>query len=156
LPNAGAPEPGRRSDEPGRDARTTLDAVEQAVILYDADCGFCRWSLHTILAWDSANLLRPVALQDPEADRLLKGMDHRQKMGSWHLVTPDGAIYSAGAAVPPLMEILPAGKPLAVVASTFPKATESLYQWVARNRGTLGRLLASRSGRSTRDRRPSS
>jgi predicted DCC family thiol-disulfide oxidoreductase YuxK len=130
--------------------------VEQAVILYDADCGFCLWSLHKILAWDRHNRLRPVALQDPEADRLLPGMDTRQKMRSWHLVTPDGTVYSSGAAVPPLMRLLPGGTPVAALASTFPGSTESLYRWVARNRGTIGRVLRSRRDSATPDRRTAS
>jgi predicted DCC family thiol-disulfide oxidoreductase YuxK len=123
--------------------------VKKAVILYDADCGFCLWSLHRILAWDRNNRLRPVALQDAEADRLLPGMDERQKMRSWHLVTPDGKVYSSGAAVAPLMRLLPAGTPLAALASTFPRSTESLYRWVARNRGKLGRVLHARGDSAT-------
>ena len=137
--------------------------MARAVILYDADCGFCLWSLEKILAWDRHKRLRPVALQDPEADRLLPGMDHRQKMRSWHLVLPDGGVYSSGAAVAPLMKLLPGGTPLAVVAAAFPGSTDALYRWVARNRGTLGRVLRARRNRptpgtrsaSSRSRRPS-
>ena len=44
-----------------------------------------------------------------EADRLLGGMSGERKMGSWHLVTPDGRIHSAGAAVAPLARLLPGG-----------------------------------------------
>jgi predicted DCC family thiol-disulfide oxidoreductase YuxK len=120
--------------------------VKQAAILYDADCGFCRWSLRKILSWDRHHRLRPVAIQDPEADRLLGGMEQEKKMGSWHLVTPDGRVYSSGAAVPPLMDLLPAGKPIALLTSTFPGTTEALYGFVSRNRGTLGRYF--HAGRS--------
>jgi predicted DCC family thiol-disulfide oxidoreductase YuxK len=66
--------------------------MEQAIILYDADCGFCRWATDKLLAWDRRRRLRPVALQDPEAEKLLPGMPEEQKMGSWHLVS-DGRIY---------------------------------------------------------------
>ncbi len=123
--------------------------MKKAVILYDADCGFCLWSLHKILAWDRHNRLRPVALQDAEADRLLPGMDEKRKMRSWHLVTPDGKVYSSGAAVAPLMRLLPGGTPFAALASAFPRPTESLYRWVARNRGTLGRVLHARRDSAT-------
>ena len=136
--------------------------MERAVILYDADCGFCRWSLQKILAWDRQNRLRPVALQDPEADRLLGGMNREEKMSSWHLVMPDGTVHSSGDAVPPLMRLLPGGTPLAAVASAFPRSTEAMYRWVARNRGTLGRVLRARPplkrdtrSASSRTRRPS-
>ena len=130
--------------------------MKRAIILYDADCGFCLWSLHKILAWDRHNRLRPVALQDAEADRLLGGMDKRQKMRSWHLVTPDGKVYSSGAAVAPLMQLLPGGTPFAALASAFPRSTESVYRWVARNRGTLGRVLHARRDSATPGRRSAS
>ena len=40
-------------------------------VLYDRDCGFCRWSLDKILAWDRRRRLRPVAIQSEEGQRLL-------------------------------------------------------------------------------------
>jgi predicted DCC family thiol-disulfide oxidoreductase YuxK len=114
-------------------------------VLYDGDCGFCRWSMAKILAWDRRGRLRPVALQDPEAERLLAGMDPGRRMASWHLMTPDGAIRSAGAAAPPLLRALPGGRPLAAMAGAMPGLTERLYQFVSRHRGTLGRILGERA-----------
>jgi predicted DCC family thiol-disulfide oxidoreductase YuxK len=64
-----------------------FETAPAAAILYDADCGFCRWSLGKLLAWDRPRRLRPVALQDPEADALLGGMEEERRMASWHLVT---------------------------------------------------------------------
>jgi len=113
----------------------------QAVLLYDEDCGFCRWSLAKILAWDRRRRLQPVPLQDPEADRLLSGMDQQRRMASWHLVTDGGRVYSAGAAVPPLARLLPLGAPVALVAGALPETTERLYRWVADHRDMLGRRL---------------
>jgi predicted DCC family thiol-disulfide oxidoreductase YuxK len=115
--------------------------VEQAVILYDADCGFCRWSADRILAWDVHRRLRPVALQESEADRLLGGMSDDQKMASWHLVMPDGSVLSAGAAVPDLMRLLPGGGPLAFVATLAPGPTDAAYRFVANHRDRLASLL---------------
>lgn len=109
----------------------------QAVILFDSRCGFCRRSVSRFLAWDRHDRLRPVALQDPEADELLGGMDKEQKMSSWHLVTADGHVYSAGAAFPPLLRLLPGGRPLAAIAAAFPRVTERAYQRVAHTRGPL-------------------
>jgi predicted DCC family thiol-disulfide oxidoreductase YuxK len=98
-----------------------------------------------ILAWDRRGRLRPVALQDPEADRLLQGMATERAMASWHLVTPGGAVRSAGAAVPPLLRLLPGGRPLAAAAAAMPGLTERTYQFVSRHRGTLGRMLGERA-----------
>src|SRR5437763_1248582 len=111
------------------------------VILYDRDCGFCRWATAMLLRWDRAGRLRPIPLQDPEADAVLPPMDETTKMGSWHLVSDEGLAYSAGAAVPPLFRLLPGGRPLAAGAAALPGTTERLYGWVARHRDRLARIL---------------
>ena len=110
-------------------------------MLYDRDCGFCRWSLGKLLAWDRAGMLRPVALQDPEADRLLAGMPESERMASWHLVLPDGEVRSGGAAFEPLLRLLPGGGPLAALARRMPGVTDRGYRFVAGHRTPLGRRL---------------
>jgi predicted DCC family thiol-disulfide oxidoreductase YuxK len=112
--------------------------VTPAAILYDADCGFCRWSLARFLAWDRHGRLRPVPLQDPEAGALLPGMSPEERMSSWHLVV-DGRVHSGGAALPPLFRLLPGGRPFAALTAAFPGPTERLYRWVSRNRSRLPR-----------------
>ena len=119
--------------------------MERATLLYDEDCGFCRWSLAKILAWDREGRIRPVPLQSPEADRLLPGMDDDRRMASWHLVTPAGQVYSGGAAVAPLADLLPFGAPAGLVARALPATTERLYRWVAEHRDELGRRLGAQA-----------
>jgi predicted DCC family thiol-disulfide oxidoreductase YuxK len=111
-------------------------------ILYDADCGFCRWALGWVLRWDRARRLEPVALQDPRAAELLSEVEVERRMKSWHLVGPDGSLASAGAAAAPLLRLLPAGAPLARVAERAPAATERAYALVAGSRSTLGRFVS--------------
>lgn len=108
-----------------------------AVLLFDSRCGFCRRSVSRLLKWDRHGRLRPVALQDPEADELLGGMTREQKMASWHLVTADGTVYSAGAAFPPLLRLLPGGRLFAALTAAFPGVTERAYRYVARTRGPV-------------------
>lgn len=115
------------------------------VIVFDNDCGFCRWSLSKILAWDRHDRLRPVALKSPEADDFLVGMDPERKGASWHLVLPHGRIYSGGSAVAHLARLLPGGAPVALLASTAPRTTDRIYRWVARHRDRLGRALGERA-----------
>jgi len=115
--------------------------LKPAVLLYDSDCGFCRWSVDKILSWDRRRRLRPLALQDPEADRLLGHMDADAKMGSWHLVADGGRVYSGGAVAAPLLRLLPRGRPLAAVFAAFPGLTDRGYRLVARNRDLFGRLV---------------
>jgi predicted DCC family thiol-disulfide oxidoreductase YuxK len=111
------------------------------VILYDRDCGFCKWSLDKLLLWDRAGRLRPVAIQSEEGGELLAGMSAAKRLDSWHLVRPDGTVISAGAAAAPLARLLPGGRPLAILFRTFPGATERAYRWVADHRGALARAL---------------
>jgi predicted DCC family thiol-disulfide oxidoreductase YuxK len=85
--------------------------------------------------------LRPVALQDEEADRLLEGMPQEEREASWHLVEPDGRVHSAGAALPPLLRLLPRGDSLAALFGRFPNATERGYRLVADHRGVPGRFV---------------
>lgn len=115
--------------------------MSSAVLLYDSDCGFCRWSVDKILSWDRRRRLRSLALQDPGADELLGAMDAAVRMASWHLVTADGRIYSGGAAAAPLFRLLPGGRAFAALFSAFPGVTERAYRLVARNRDRLGRLV---------------
>jgi predicted DCC family thiol-disulfide oxidoreductase YuxK len=117
------------------DRQMAEPVMAQAVLLFDGRCGFCRRSAERILRWDRHGRLRPVALHDPEADELLGGMDEERKLASWHLVTPDGRVHSAGAAFPPLLRLLPGGRPLAWLTGAFPGLTERTYQHVARTRG---------------------
>lgn len=107
------------------------------MILFDGRCGFCRRCVQRLLRWDRHGRLRPVALQDPEADVLLGGMDEKRRLASWHLVTADGEVHSAGAAFPPLLRLLPGGRPLAALAAAFPGLTERGYSWVAHRWGPL-------------------
>jgi predicted DCC family thiol-disulfide oxidoreductase YuxK len=113
-------------------------------IVYDSECGFCRWSLRKVLAWDRRDQLTPLALQDAEAARLLAAIPERERFASWHLIASDGHVYSAGDAVAPLLRLLPGGRPLAAIAAAFPRLTGRAYFLVARNRSKLGRLVGGR------------
>src|SRR5688500_5084859 len=117
--------------------------MRRTLVLYDADCGFCRWSLGKLLAWDGRGLLRPVALQDPEAERLLGGMDEEERMASWHLVTQDGRVRSAGEALAPLLRMLRGGRPLAALAGRLPRLVDRGYRFVAGHRTIFGRPVSS-------------
>jgi predicted DCC family thiol-disulfide oxidoreductase YuxK len=117
--------------------------VSDAVLLYDADCGFCRMAVARVLAWDRAGRLRAAPLQGREAERLLPDLALDEKMASWHLVI-GGHVHSGGAAAAPLLRLLPGGRPLASVLAAFPGVTDRAYRLVARNRDGFGRLAGAR------------
>jgi predicted DCC family thiol-disulfide oxidoreductase YuxK len=115
--------------------------MPEVTLIYDSDCGFCRWCLSKVLAWDRRGAVRPVALGTGEADRLLDGMPSAKRSSSWHLIDAGGAVHSAGAGFEPLLRLLPGGGPLAALAAKFPRATERGYRAVAGNRSLFGRLV---------------
>jgi predicted DCC family thiol-disulfide oxidoreductase YuxK len=118
-----------------------LSGAARSVLLYDADCSFCRWSLDKILAWDRAKRLRPVPIQSEEGSLLLAPIARDARLDSWHLVRADARVFSAGAAARPLARLLPGGRPLAAVFAAFPCVTERGYRLVARHRDDFARLL---------------
>ena len=122
-------------------AYTPGRASQRWLVLYDADCGFCMWLLAGLLRWDRRGRLRPVPLQGAEADDLLGDLDLLERMASWHLVAPDGSRSSGGAAIPPLLRLLPAGSVPAAALARFPVLTARGYRWVAENRSGLSRWV---------------
>jgi predicted DCC family thiol-disulfide oxidoreductase YuxK len=114
-------------------------------LLYDAECGFCKWSLSVVLKLDRRRRLRPLSLQSAEANQLLADLSPAQRNASWHLVSPDGRRWSAGAAAPPLLRLLPGGRPPARLLDAAPAMTERAYAFVAEHRSLLGRALPARS-----------
>jgi predicted DCC family thiol-disulfide oxidoreductase YuxK len=122
-------------------AETSPRTMARATLLYDPDCGFCRWCLGKVLAWDRRRAVRPVALGSDEADRLLANVPEKEWMISWHLVDPAGELHSAGSAFAPLLRLLPAAGPLAAIVGRFPRATDRAYRWVAGNRSRWGRFV---------------
>jgi predicted DCC family thiol-disulfide oxidoreductase YuxK len=118
---------------------------DRATVVYDDDCGFCRWSAERLRTWDRRRVLRFVTLRSAEAERLLAPVPHERRPLSWHLVTHDGRVWSAGAAVPQVLGLLPGGGPLSAVTRAMPDLTEAAYRTIARRRSTFGRLLGQRA-----------
>ncbi|MBS1892178.1 MAG: DUF393 domain-containing protein [Actinobacteria bacterium] len=129
----------------------------EAIVIYDNDCGFCRWTLALLLDLDR-DALRPLALGTPEADYLLHDLAPEERDASWHLVIdrpgPEQlrldhppARFSAGAAFAPALRMLPRGRRLAWLVARVPGPTERGYRWVAEHRRRLGRLVPRRARR---------
>jgi predicted DCC family thiol-disulfide oxidoreductase YuxK len=114
---------------------------DRPLVIYDGECGICKWLLAGLLRWDRRGRLRTLPLQSQEAEAVLADLDTEVRMASWHLVSPDGGRRSAGAALPTLLSYLPGGRPPAAVFARFPGATERAYRWVARNRTQISKLI---------------
>jgi predicted DCC family thiol-disulfide oxidoreductase YuxK len=111
------------------------------VVLYDADCSVCRAILAWLLRRDRARRLRPLALQRPEAAELLSDLTPAERMASWHLVDPAGERRSGGAAVAPVLELLPGFGLPAAVLRRLPWLADAGYRLVAGRRSFLSAAL---------------
>ena len=78
-------------------------------VLYDHDCGFCRWSIGRLLAWDRAGHLRPLAIQSAEGQRLLADLTPEQRLATAHAVDAAGRRTSGGDAMAPIAAVLAGG-----------------------------------------------
>ena len=118
-----------------------MPGKRRSMVLYDADCGLCKWLLSGLLRWDRAGNLQPLALQRPEAQELLIELSLSERMAAWHLISPAGERSSGGAALAVLLRSLPAGRYPAAVFACLPGATERGYRWVAEHRSQLSRCV---------------
>jgi predicted DCC family thiol-disulfide oxidoreductase YuxK len=115
--------------------------MARATVIYDADCGFCKFSLALLLAWDRRGALEILALESPEADRLLADLTPEKRNSSWHLVDESGRRNSAGAALAPALALLPGGSIPAALVARIPRLTERGYRWVVDHRSLFGRFV---------------
>jgi predicted DCC family thiol-disulfide oxidoreductase YuxK len=121
--------------------------MPRSTVLYDGNCGFCRWCLAKVLAWDRHSHLGCVPIQSPEGQRLLVDVPEKERLASWHLVGAAGEVSSAGAAFPPLLRELPGGRPLASAAARTPRLVDRAYRWVAGHRDVFGRMVSTGAAR---------
>jgi predicted DCC family thiol-disulfide oxidoreductase YuxK len=129
-----------------------LPGARRWTVLYDADCGFCIWLLSCLLRWDRGTRLRPIALQRSEADGLLGELAPAERMASWHLISPAGERRSGGAAVAPLLRLLPAGRFAAAAFARFPGLTDRGYRWIAEHRSRFSRFVPAGAKRRAAER----
>jgi predicted DCC family thiol-disulfide oxidoreductase YuxK len=121
------------------------------VVLYDSDCGFCKWLLAGLLRRDRGTRLRPIALQSPEAEALLADLTPAERLASWHLISPEGERRSGGDAIPALLRLLRGGRALAAALARFPRTTDRGYRWVAEHRSMLSRWVPARAKQRAAD-----
>jgi predicted DCC family thiol-disulfide oxidoreductase YuxK len=123
-----------------------------ALVLYDVDCGFCRWCVGLVLAWDRAGRLCAAPIQGELGDALLAELPERARLRSWHLVDAAGRVWSGGAALAPLGRLLPRGRILSAAAGLSPGATEWAYRLVGEHRGFFSRFVPAASKRRADER----
>jgi predicted DCC family thiol-disulfide oxidoreductase YuxK len=110
------------------------------IVLYDDDCGFCRWTLAWALRRDRDHTLTIAPIQSSTGDELLADLDAAERLRSVHVVHDDGRRTSGGHAVSDVLRELPSAPLLARVAGI-----PIVYRLAAANRSKLSRLVPARA-----------
>jgi len=116
-------------------------AESQLRVLYDADCGFCRWSVAHLLLADKQSALLPLTIQSAEGQKLLSQVPQAERLSSAHCVTPDGHVTSGGAAYAVVAERIPRLVYTSPVAKALPSLVDLGYRGVANNRKLFSRWM---------------
>lgn len=122
-------------------SKTSSSGSAEAWLLYDADCGVCKFIVARVLEL-ARGRYRPLALQDPRAAELLPGLSEEERMESFHIVEPDGTVLSAGEGLAALLP--PLGR--------SPRMASRAYWLVAGNRDKLGKLIPAAAKRQAQRR----
>lgn len=121
--------------------------MARLTLLYDADCGFCRWSVAQLLRLDRRAVVQAEPIQGPEGQRLLAGLPSEDRLASAHVVTPDGRVFSGGDGFPPLLDALGGAPGAVALAGRLRGPLRWGYRQVAEHRSAFGRLVSDRRRR---------
>lgn len=110
------------------------------LLLYDDRCPVCRAAARLVERFDRDERFEFVGFAEARDRRLDRRLRSPAFESSFHLVA--GQVWTSGAeAVPLVLARLPAGRPLVRLLKRIPvsrRLNQTLYDWIARHRGTLG------------------
>lgn len=121
--------------------------AEPLILVYDADCGFCRWSVAALLDRDRRGVLEPMTIEEAGSRGLLDSIDPLDRTRSAHVVLPDGQVLSGGAGVPALAARVPGAAPIGALARVAPRLVDFAYRTIATNRMRISRLVPAEAKR---------
>jgi predicted DCC family thiol-disulfide oxidoreductase YuxK len=116
-------------------------------VLYDEQCGFCT----TVARWlvrRGAGRLRAEPIGSALGARALRDLAEERRYDTVHVLDERGRRWSGAGSLPVLARATPGLAWAGSLLERVPQATELGYDWVARHRGALSRLLR-RLGRVT-------
>jgi predicted DCC family thiol-disulfide oxidoreductase YuxK len=117
------------------------------IVLYDDDCGFCRWSMAWALRHDDGKRLVAVPIQSALGAELLAELDEHERLRSAHVIDEHGARRCGGAAAADVLSALASTRTLGRLANRAPAPTSLLYSFVASHRHGFGRFVGERARR---------
>src|SRR4029453_97190 len=118
-----------------------MSGAPSTVLLYDDDCGFCRWSAERIRRLDRCGRLVFAAIQSARGAELLRVVPPKLRLTTVHAVTADGPGWAGGGAGKDIGGELPGGSLPGRTLDAFPGTADAVYRYVARHRERLGAWL---------------
>ncbi len=100
--------------------------MPNCILVYDADCGPCTRFKNAIDFLDPSRKITFRSFGEADETGLLDRIPSDQRRRSFHVVTPDGTIYSASDGLAKAIELLPAGKVVSKAIESLPAGRESL------------------------------
>ncbi len=117
------------------------------IVLYDADCGFCRWAMAWALGHDRRRALVVVPIQSQLGSQLLGDLSPSERLDAAHVVRDGGTRDSGGVAAAEVLGVLPQTRALGRLARRLPVPTAALYGFVAAHRHGFGRFVGAAARR---------
>jgi predicted DCC family thiol-disulfide oxidoreductase YuxK len=117
------------------------------IVLYDADCGFCRWAMAWAIGHDPRSALVAVPIQSQLGSQLLADLSLSERLDAAHVVRDDGSRDSGGVAAAEVLGVLPQTRAHGRLARRLPVPTAALYGMVAAHRHGFGRFVGGQARR---------
>ncbi len=112
--------------------------AKQSLVVYDAECGFCRRTVAKLRTLDRSGRLRFRPLQDEALYRDEPRLSRAACQRTLHLVTEDGVIHAGGDAFRETMTRVGAGRVTWVLRLPLARTvTELVYRAVAAARSRI-------------------
>lgn len=130
--------PARPAYTPGMQA---AGKTEPIVIVYNAECAFCRARMHAVRKWDLDGRCEYIAAQDPDLPDRFPQLQGTDLADGLRVVLPDGQVRFGADAVHAIAQRLPAVRWLSPLYRLPGVGTLSrrAYAWIAANRHALSR-----------------
>jgi predicted DCC family thiol-disulfide oxidoreductase YuxK len=91
-------------------------------VAYDSECGPCTRFREAVEFLDAKGSIAFVGLGQADRSGLLEPVEVSRRRASFHLISPEGRVWSGARALPPLAGILPGGSGVSYVLGRNPMA----------------------------------
>jgi predicted DCC family thiol-disulfide oxidoreductase YuxK len=112
--------------------------MKNITVIYDNDCGFCRWSIDLFRQWDKKGMLRFVPCRSEERAKDFPQVGEEECMGALQAIFTNGSRKSGFDAVAHVMRYFSGWKKFVgfflIYTPGLLIAGRIVYRWIAKNR----------------------